>query len=147
MVNRATAIRASFEDSADDAVEYINDGILLVENGLVAGFGREDKVTIPKHAQTVDLSDRLIVPGFVDTHVHFPQVDVIASYGTQLLDWLEQYTFPEEARYSDAELGEQTASFFLDELLRNGTTTALVFGTVHPESVAHPGLRLLIARH
>ncbi len=142
MVNRATAIRASFlhclgnpEDGADDAVEYIDNGILLVEDGLVAGFGREDQITVPEYAQMVDLSDRLIVPGFVDTHVHFPQVDVIASYGTQLLDWLERYTFPEEARYSDAELGEKTASFFLDELLRNGTTTALVFGTVHPESV------------
>ena len=75
------------------------------------------------------------MPGFVDTHVHFPQVDVIAAYGTQLLDWLERYTFPAEAQFSNEQHAAAVARFFLDELLKNGTTTALVFGTVHPESV------------
>lgn len=81
-----------------------------------------------------DFSDHLVVPGFVDTHVHFPQVDVIASYGTQLLEWLQQYTFPEEQKFHQHEHAAQSARFFFDQLLGNGTTTASVF-TVHPQSV------------
>ncbi len=71
----------------------------------------------------------------LDTHIHYPQTDVIASYGTQLLDWLERYTFPAERRFDDGEHARAVCEFFLDELLRNGTTTALVFGTVHRRSV------------
>jgi len=82
-----------------------------------------------------DLSGKLLVPGFIDTHVHYPQVDVIASHGTQLLEWLESYTFPVEQQFENAETADSTATFFLDELMRNGTTTALVFGTVHKASV------------
>jgi guanine deaminase len=75
------------------------------------------------------------VPGFIDCHIHYPQTDLIASYGTQLLDWLETYTFPTESRFADSEHAAEAAGFFIDELLRNGTTTALVLGTVHPQSV------------
>ncbi|MCL4141547.1 UNVERIFIED_CONTAM: hypothetical protein GTU68_040509 [Idotea baltica] len=82
-----------------------------------------------------DLSGKLLVPGFVDTHVHYPQVDIIASYGAQLLEWLETYTFPKEQHFEDRATAAETAKFFLDELMRNGTTTALVFGTVHKTSV------------
>jgi cytosine/adenosine deaminase-related metal-dependent hydrolase len=78
-----------------------------------------------------DLRGKLIVPGFVDSHIHFPQTDVIASYGTQLLDWLETHTFPAEMAFADRAHADEAAEFFLAELLRNGTTSALVFGSVH----------------
>jgi guanine deaminase len=78
---------------------------------------------------------RLIVPGFVDAHVHYPQTDRIAAHGEQLLEWLERHIFPAEAAFADKAHGDEVAAFFLDELLRNGTTSALVFGTVHAASV------------
>lgn len=142
MANTIKAIHASFlhclanpDVDGQDSVQYIEDGIMLVADGKVIELGAADSIDVPYNATVVDLGKKLVMPGFVDTHIHFPQVDVIASYGTQLLDWLERYTFPEESRYNDYELAEKTAAFFLDELLSNGTTTALVFGTVHPESV------------
>src|SRR5690606_28873386 len=73
--------------------------------------------------------------GFVDTHIHFPQTEMIASYGEQLLDWLNNYTFPEERKFADPDHARRVAGLFLDELLRNGTTTAMVFGTVHKAAV------------
>lgn len=118
-----------------EKVEYIPDGRLIVADGRIAACGPRTSVDAPENAEHIDLSDKLLVPGFVDTHIHYPQVDVIASYGTQLLDWLERYTFPAEQQFVNAEHALDTASFFLDELLKNGTTTALVFGTVHPQSV------------
>lgn len=142
MANSITAIYANFlhclgnpDVSGQDSIEFIENGVMLVADGKVVSCGATDAVNVPEGSTVVDLAGKLVLPGFVDTHIHFPQVDVIASYGTQLLDWLERYTFPEESLYSDYELAEKTASFFLDELLKNGTTTALVFGTVHPESV------------
>jgi guanine deaminase len=75
------------------------------------------------------------MPGFIDTHVHYPQVDMIAAYGEQLLQWLERHAFPTERRFDDVAHAGEVAEFFLDELLRNGTTTAMVFATVHPGSV------------
>ena len=119
----------------DEAMEYIEDGVLLVEDGYIRALAPSDQIQIPNGFDVVDLSGKLIVPGFVDTHVHYPQVDVIASYGTQLLEWLETYTFPAEMRFEDSSVAQETARFFLDELIKNGTTTALVFGTVHKGSV------------
>src|SRR6185312_7482600 len=78
---------------------------------------------------------KLIVPGFVDTHVHYAQVDVIASYGRQLLDWLNDYTFPAERAFADPDHARKIAGLFLDNLLRHGTTTAAVYPTVHKQSV------------
>ena len=77
---------------------------------------------------------KLILPGFIDLHIHLPQTKVIASYGAQLMEWLERYTFVEEARYADPAVAEKGATFFLDELFRNGTTTAVVYGSVHAQS-------------
>ena len=78
------------------------------------------------------MTGRLIVPGFIDTHVHYPQLEVLAGCGVQLLDWLNQYTFPAERRFSDREYADEIAGFFLDQSLSHGTTTSLVFGTVRP---------------
>jgi guanine deaminase len=82
-----------------------------------------------------DYSGKMIVPGFVDTHIHYPQCEMVGAYGEQLLDWLNKHTFPAEKRYNDLEYAREMSAFFIKQLLRNGTTTALVFGTVHPESV------------
>ncbi len=104
---------------------------LLIEQGRIAGVQRDaPDATWP----TEDHRGRLLLPGFVDTHVHMPQLEVIASYGTALLDWLETYTFPAELRYADPEVCAAGASRFLDALLAHGTTSAVVFPTVHKAS-------------
>ncbi|MEE9327199.1 MAG: guanine deaminase [Cocleimonas sp.] len=121
----------------EERYEYFEDGLLLIENGYVKALGQTDDLVkdLPEDIAITDHPDALIVPGFVDTHVHFPQCEIIASYGEQLLEWLETYTFPAEQNFSNPEYAETVADFFLDQLLSNGTTTALVFGTVHPQSV------------
>ncbi len=81
-----------------------------------------------------DHAGRLLTPGFIDTHVHMPQIEVMASHGAELLDWLTTYTFPAEARYADAAVCEMSAARFLDALLAHGTTSAMVFPTVHKAS-------------
>ena len=144
MTTNIKAYRAAILHSlADPAVvgveqsyEYFEDGILLIENGKVAQVGAAAEL-LPKLAG-VDVQhyrDALITPGFIDTHIHYPQTGMIASYGEQLLDWLNTYTFPTERQFEDKAHASDVAAIFLKELLRNGTTTALVFGSVHPQSV------------
>jgi guanine deaminase len=125
------------DGDAADSFEYFDDGLLVVGAGKVQALGpaRDLLGTLPEGAAVEDHSGNLIVPGFVDTHIHYSQTDVIASAGRDLLHWLEHYTFPEEQKFADAAHASEVAEFFLDELLRNGTTTALVFGTVHKQSV------------
>jgi guanine deaminase len=120
-----------------ESYEYFEDGLLLIENGYVKALGEADTLlkSLPEDITITDHPNALITPGFVDTHVHYPQCEIIASYGEQLLEWLETYTFPAEQKFSDPEYAATVANFFLDQLLSNGTTTALVFGTVHPQSV------------
>lgn len=135
--------RASFLDAiADpfyapeaDCIRYFGDGLLIVEDGKVKEIGNYVDLQA-KYAEIpiVDYGDRLIVSGFIDTHIHFPQTEMIASYGEQLLEWLSTYTFPTERKFSDRQYAAEIAEIFLDELLRNGTTTALVFTTVFPQS-------------
>jgi guanine deaminase len=105
---------------------------LLIENGLITGRSAADPGA---GWQRHDHRGRLVTPGFVDTHVHSPQLDVIASYGRALLDWLENYTFPAERRYADPAVAAAGAATFLDALLAHGTTAAAVFPTVHKTSV------------
>src|SRR5205814_3048830 len=119
------------------AFEYFDDGLLILFDGIVetAGEARVLLPTLPAHATIVDHRGKVIIPGFVDTHVHYPQTDVIAADGEQLLEWLTRYTYPAERRFADPIHAREVADFFLTELLRNGTTTAMVFATVHPQSV------------
>jgi guanine deaminase len=121
----------------DDAYQFFQDGALVIENGKVANLGEASEVlaTLAADVKEVEYKDQLIIPGMIDTHIHYPQVEVIASYGEQLLDWLNNYTFPAERQFEDKEYASNIANFFLDELLKCGTTTALVFGTVHKQSV------------
>ncbi len=119
------------------AVEYIDDGLLIVGNGHVNETGEAEALLpgLSEDVEVVEYRDKLIIPGMIDCHVHFPQIDIIASYGEQLLDWLNRYAYPVEQKFADAAHAAEVADFFVDELLRNGTTTALVFATVHPQSV------------
>lgn len=117
------------------ATQYFDDGLLVVDDGIIVAIGDAANLVIEYADVPLEaFPDQLIVPGLIDCHVHFPQVDIIASYGERLLDWLDRYAYPCEMRYGDAAYANAAAGFFLDELLRNGTTTAAVFATVHPQS-------------
>ena len=119
------------------AVTWIEGGAVLVEDGRIAWVGPRAELPGERAAgAAVHAHGRdIILPGFIDAHVHYPQIGVIGSHGAQLLDWLEIYTFPEEARFADPGHAASTSSLFLDLLLAAGTTTAAVYCTVHPQSV------------
>ncbi|WP_343034858.1 guanine deaminase [Aromatoleum diolicum] len=119
------------------ALEHFADGVLVVRDGYVAELGDSDALLAKLSAETPieDFRGKLILPGFVDTHVHYAQSDIIASYGEQLLTWLEKYTYPAERHFANPAHAAAVAEFFCDELLRNGTTSASAFATVHPASV------------
>tara|TARA_R110001583_G_scaffold24983_2_gene90895 strand:+ start:12988 stop:14310 length:1323 start_codon:yes stop_codon:yes gene_type:complete len=126
----------------EQAHRYFSPGALLIQNGKVLEAGDKDEIQ-NKHASLLtnsnieikDFTGQLILPGLIDTHIHFPQTEMIGAYGEQLLTWLEKHAFPAEQQFHDSEYAEKIATMFIDELLRNGTTSALVFGTVHPQSV------------
>jgi guanine deaminase len=122
---------------SDNAYAWHEDGLLVVEDGRVkaAGDYAQLRTTLPQDAEVHDYRGKLIVPGFIDTHIHYPQTDMIASPAPGLLPWLETYTFPNERKFDDPEHAHEVARFFIDELLRCGTTTAMVYCTVHPTSV------------
>lgn len=130
-----TALAAQPDDIAANA-RYLEDGLLTLRDGKVVSLeswqiaeGRVDTTRV------TDLRGKLIVPGFIDTHIHYPQTEMIGAFGEQLLEWLNQYTFPVESQYHCPDHSAKMSAFFLHQLLSNGTTTALVFGTVHKQSV------------
>jgi guanine deaminase len=129
---RAALLR--FDDA--DRAQRIDDGLMLVDQGRIVAIG-EFAALAPSHREVpvLDWRGRTLAPGFVDLHVHFPQLDVIASPAEGLLPWLERYTFPQEARFADPAHAARVAQAFLDELLRNGTTTAMTYCSSHPGSV------------
>jgi guanine deaminase len=135
------ALVHSLADPAEVGVqasyEYIPDGLLVVEDGKITAMGPADTLMaqLPADVTVTHYPEALITPGFIDTHVHFPQTGMVGAYGEQLLDWLNNYTFPCEAQFADKAHADQVAGIFLKELMRNGTTTALVFASVHPQSV------------
>ncbi|CAI0830498.1 guanine deaminase [Serratia ficaria] len=141
-----TAIRGNFFDIAacvdepqrlDAQLRHIPDGLLLLNEGTIVWHGswRQGEALLPPGFAVTDYRDKLIVPGFVDSHIHYPQTEMIGAYGDQLLGWLKNYTFPTESRFACEKHAGEMSAFFLRQLLSNGTTTALVFGTVHPQSV------------
>lgn len=117
------------------AVRYEEDGLLVVEGGVVIARGTYAELADQFADVPTETLPGLVVPGFIDAHVHYPQTDRIASHGEQLLDWLEKHIFPAEKAFVDRAHADAVAAFFLDELLRNGTTSALVYPTVHEQSV------------
>lgn len=117
-------------------VRWRPDHFLLIEGERIAAIQPASQA-LPAgwlDAPVVDHRGQLILPGFIDTHVHCPQLDVIASYGTELLDWLNTYTFPAERRYIDPAVAHEGAERFLHALWAHGTTSAVVFPTVHKVS-------------
>ncbi|MBI9038020.1 MAG: guanine deaminase [Bacteroidales bacterium] len=116
--------------------QYIENGMIVVEDGLIKSIGTSNEIikTLPKGTEVIDYRDSLIVPGFVDAHIHSVQTESIASYGEQLLDWLNGYIFPTEKKFKDRNYAEKATRFFVNELLRNGTTTAAIFPSVHAVS-------------
>lgn len=121
-----------------DSTEYIEDALIAVSHaGHIAYCGEAGPfmATLDKDAVIEHYPDHLMMPGFIDAHVHFAQLGIIASYGRQLLDWLNNYTFPEETRFSEQAYAERVAHSFIKELLRHGTTSAMVFATSHAHSI------------
>jgi len=114
---------------------YIEDGVVFIKGGRIEAVGPVDEI-LPRlpAAPGEHYPDALILPGFIDPHIHYPQTQVIASYGAQLLEWLEKYTFVEEQKFADPAHAARNADFFLDELARNGTTTACAYCSAHPAS-------------
>ena len=121
---------------SSDAAVFDEDGVVIVEDGHVVASGAWSafKSRVSDGATVHDLRDKLIVPGFIDTHIHYPQTDMIASPAPGLLPWLNTYTFPTERGFENEAVAQDTARFFVDELLACGTTTALVYCTVHKQS-------------
>ncbi len=125
----------------DESYRYIDDGLLVVVKGKIAAVDEYNilKDQLVELAGTSEINSEykndLIMPGFIDSHIHYPQTEIIGSYGQQLLEWLTLYTFPTERQFEKYEHAHKISKMFLKELLRNGTTTALVLGTVHPQSV------------
>ena len=119
-----------------DSYLYVEDGGLLVGNGVIKAAG--DFASVSRAAsddvEVFDHRPHLIMPGFIDTHLHFPQMQVIGSYAGSLLEWLNTYTFVEEQRFIDPAHAARIATSFFDELVRHGTTTAVAYCSVHKVS-------------
>ena len=126
-----------FLSAPEDCVLYEPDGIILIADGVIREIGAYAALRdqLPAGVELRHYPDAILMPGFVDAHIHYPQVEIIGSYGTQLLEWLNKYTFPAEARFVDDEHARRIAEFFIAELQRNGTTAASVFCTSAPGSV------------
>src|SRR4051812_21878865 len=143
--DNVTALRGTLVTCRDDpfltdpakAFAVETDGIVLCRDGMIEAVGPAADLlaSMPAEVTVTDYSGCLIAPGFIDTHVHYVQTEIVASYGTQLLDWLDRYAFPAELAFEDPAHAATMARVFCDELLRNGTTTALVFCAVYPQSV------------
>jgi len=131
-----TFLRAPRGAGDAQSYRYIEDGIVLVKDGRIEAVGptAEMMARAPAGTPLEHHPGALIVPGFIDPHIHYPQTQVIASYGAQLLEWLEKYTFVEEQKFADPEHAARNAEFFLDELARNGTTTVVAYCTANPIS-------------
>ena len=138
------AIRGAFLDFLDDpfyrdepeAARYVPDGLLVIDGEKIKDFGPwSDLGESYSHLDIAAYPDRLILPGFIDTHIHYPQTEMIAAFGEQLLEWLEKYTFPTELKFRDKAYARSVADRFLDLLLSHGTTTGQVFTTTFPQSV------------
>ncbi|WP_428305562.1 guanine deaminase [Lacipirellula sp.] len=145
MSSSLSAVRGAFFDFVDDpwkhigneqaSARFVKDGLLVTENGLIKEFGAFDEVS-KRYANVpvTHIKNRLIMPGFIDGHIHFPQTRVLGAYGAQLLDWLQESIFPEELKFRDRDYARGAAKQFFDALLAGGTTTCQAFTTSSPVS-------------
>ena len=125
-----------FVTKVESASAFDSAGGVLIEAGRILAQG--PAADLRRHypqAQVIDYGDKLIMAGFIDAHVHYPQTAIIASWGNRLIDWLNQYTFPEEMRFGDAAYAQHSAETYLDLALAHGTTSLASFCTIHPNSV------------
>ena len=123
-------------ESPSTQAAMFEDGALVVVNEKIIAIGHYKDIS-PKYptANSIDYSGRLLLPGLIDSHLHYPQTEMIAKYGKQLLDWLENYAFPTEDKFVSNDYCTYIADIFIRQLIDNGTTTALAFSTVHTQSV------------
>jgi guanine deaminase len=127
--------------SPEEHYQFIADGVLVVEDGIIAHIGEAAEFFAAAGNRTIDIHTDvithrgLLMPGLIDSHVHFAQTEMIGSYGKQLLDWLNSYTFPTELQFAHQRYANEQAQFFIEQLFAHGTTTASVYATVHPSSV------------
>ena len=126
-----------FLQAEADCVAYESDGLILLQDGAISAIGSfaELRDKLPAEIELRRYPNSILMPGFIDAHIHYAQVEIIGSFGAQLLEWLHKYTFPAEAKFVDAEHARRIADFFISELQRNGTTSASVFCTSAPGSV------------
>jgi guanine deaminase len=145
-MNDLTAIRGPvltytgdpFLDGLASTMRYEPDAIVAMACGKITHFGpaSEVRALLPEGVKVKEYGrDTLIMAGFIDCHVHYPQTQIIGAFGKQLIDWLDKYTFIAEQQFADKEHAREVASVFLQECLRAGTTSAAVYCTVHPQSV------------
>ena len=117
--------------------EFFEDGLLIIEHGLVKALGAYKDLKEQWSSQVIieHHRDKILLPGFVDAHIHGVQTAVMASYGADLLQWLKDYTFPLESQFSNADFAKKSTQFFFKQMLKNGTTTAAIYSSVHKESI------------
>ena len=139
------AIRGSLLDVAkvvsnpediENNIRYVEDGLLIVQDGKIvySGSWEDGQQHLSDSVRVHDYRNKLIIPGFIDTHIHYPQMEMVGAYGEQLIEWLNTYTFPTERKYANRHYASEMAGHFVKELLGNGITTSMVFGTVHPQA-------------
>ncbi len=126
-----------FLKQQEECIVYHADGLIWIEDGIIRVVGAYHDLAprLPADIEIRHYPAAILIPGFIDAHIHYPQVEIIGSFGTQLLEWLNKYTFPTEAKFNDPQHARPIADFFIAELLRNGTTAASVFCTSAPASV------------
>ena len=132
-----TLVADPFLNSPANCAVYEPDGCILIRGDRISDIGAyaDLRHKLPADIELRRYPEAILMPGFVDAHIHYPQVEIIGSYGMQLLEWLNKYTFPAEARFINPDHARRIAEFFIAELLRNGTTSASVFCTSAPGSV------------
>lgn len=115
---------------------YYADGAVVIDGPLIVAMGEATPLLAQYgYAEQIDARGKLLVPGLIDSHIHYPQSELIGSYGKALLEWLNSYTFPTELKFTDVQYATRIAELFVQQLVRHGTTTALTYCTVHPQSV------------
>ncbi len=131
-----TLKNSPFQYALGDIVQYEHRGAVRICNGKIAEVGSAETVLKGRFdSQIINYGDKLLLAGFVDAHVHYPQTAIIASWGKRLIDWLNTYTFSEEMRFGDSAYAEQQAHAYLDLAVSHGTTSFATYTTIHPESV------------
>lgn len=135
---RAISFKADpFQQSASESLIFHEDALIVIEDTKITAFGPYDELrgSLPRDVTPNHYPEAILCAGFIDTHVHFPQMQMIGAFGEQLLEWLEKYTFVAERDFADKAHADRVARLFFRELFRSGTTTAAVYCTVHPQSV------------